>query len=133
MRRCRPGPPTDKIQAIIKEKEKSLNDLGQQIDFTNRLKDYYFHPNYDRILRTTYGNNPFPESMAIANWLNANTKPEDGLVIMGSEPQIYFYTKKHCPSRHAYFAAIVDNVKEHEEWQHEFVNDVEKAKPKYFI
>lgn len=99
----------------------------------SKMKDYYFHPNYERILRTVYGNNPFPEAMGIANWLNANTKPEDGLVVMGSEPELYFYTKKKCPSRHAYFAAIVDNVPEHKQWQREFVSDVEKAKPKYFI
>lgn len=96
-------------------------------------KSYYFKPNYDRILRAVYGNNPFPESMAIANFINNNSKPEDQIIVMGSEPQIYFYTKKKCPSRHAYFAAIVDNIPEHKQWQREFVTDVEKAKPRYFI
>ncbi len=99
----------------------------------NKLSAYYFHPNYERILRSVYGNNPFPESMEVANWINANSKPEDEIVLMGSEPQVYFYTKKHCPSRHAYFAAIVDNIPQHKEWQREFVKDVEKAKPKYFV
>lgn len=97
------------------------------------LKAYYFKPNYERILRNVYGNNPFPESMEIGNWINANSKPEDNIVLLGSEPQIYFYTKKHSPSRHAYFAAIVDNVPQHKEWQREFVKDVEKAKPRYLI
>jgi hypothetical protein len=96
-------------------------------------KSYYFNPNYERILRTVYGNNPFPESMEIANWITANSKPEDQIVLLGSEPQIYFYTKKKCPSRHAYFAAIVDNVPQHKEWQREFVADVEKASPRYLI
>lgn len=99
----------------------------------NKLSAYYFHPNYERILRNVYGNNPFPESMEIANWINANSKPEDQIVLFGSEPQVYFYTKKKCPSRHAYFAAIVDNVPQHKEWQREFVADIEKAKPKYFV
>lgn len=99
----------------------------------NKNKDYYFSPDYDRIMRTVYGNNPFPESMAIANYINANSKPEDGIVLLGSEPQIYFYTKKKCPSRHAYFAALVNDVPEHRGWQREFVNDVEKAKPKYLV
>lgn len=96
-------------------------------------KSYYFKPNYDRILRAVYGNNPFPESMVIANYINNNSKPEDQIVVMGSEPQIYFYTHKKCPSRHAYFAAIVDNIPEHKQWQREFVADIEKAKPRYFI
>ncbi|MES2568261.1 MAG: glycosyltransferase family 39 protein [Bacteroidota bacterium] len=98
-----------------------------------KLKNYYFKPNYERILRTVYGNNPFPESMEVANWINLNAKPEDNIVLLGSEPQIYFYTKKKSPSRHAYFAAIVDNVPQHKEWQREFVKDVEKAKPKYLV
>ena len=97
------------------------------------LKAYYFKPNYERILRNVYGTNPFPESMEIGNWINANSKPEDNIVLLGSEPQIYFYTKKHSPSRHAYFAAIVDNVPQHKEWQREFVKDVKKAKPRYLI
>lgn len=97
------------------------------------LKAYYFKPNYERILRNVYGNNPFPEAMEIGSWINANSKPEDNIVLLGSEPQIYFYTKKHSPSRHAYFAAIVDNVPQHKEWQREFVKDVEKASPRYLI
>ena len=99
----------------------------------NSKKDYYFNPNYDRILRTVYGNNPFPETREIANWLNANTKPEDQIVAMGSEPELYFYTGKNCPSRHAYFAALVDSTAEHQQFQKEFISDVERTKPKYFI
>lgn len=100
---------------------------------TDKLKNYYFHPNYEQIVRAVYGTNPFPEAMEIGNYINRVAKPEDQIVVMGSEPQIYFYTKKKCPSRHAYFAAIVDNVPQHKVWQREFVADVEKAKPKYFI
>ncbi len=97
------------------------------------LKQYYFHPNYELILRQVYGNNPFPESMEIANYINANSKPEDNIVLIGSEPQIYFYTKKRSPSRHAYFTALVTNVPQHKEWQREFVKDTEKAKPRYVV
>lgn len=99
----------------------------------NKHKDYYFHPNYDRILRNVYGNNPFPESMKIAEYINANSTPEDKIAVMGSEPQIYFYTKKQASSRHCFFSAIVENVPEHHEWQREFVRGIEKDKPRYFI
>ncbi len=97
------------------------------------LKSYYFHPNYELILRQVYGNNPFPEAMKIGDFINANSKPEDNIVLIGSEPQIYFYTKKKSPSRHAYFTALVTNVPMHKDWQREFVRDTEKAKPKYLI
>jgi hypothetical protein len=100
---------------------------------SNKLKNYYFHPNYEQILRTVYGGNPFPEAVEIGKYINSVAKPEDQIVVMGSEPQIYFYTKKKCPSRHAYFAALVESVPEHKIWQREFIADVEKARPKYFI
>ena len=100
---------------------------------TLSLKDYYFNPNYDLIMRLVYGNNPFPETVAIANYLETVAKPEDQVIFMGSEPQIYFYMKKKCPTRHAYFAAVVESVPEHKQWQREYVRDVEKAKPKYFV
>lgn len=97
------------------------------------FKQYYFKPNYERILRNVYGNNPFPESMEIGNWINANSKPEDNIVLIGSEPQIYFYTKKKSPSRHAYFTAIVNNIPEHKAMQEEFIRDTEKANPRYLV
>jgi hypothetical protein len=99
----------------------------------NALKSYYFHPNYELILRQVYGTNPFPEAMEIGNFINANSKPEDNIVLIGSEPQIYFYTKKKSPSRHAYFTALVSSVPMHKEWQREFVKDTEKAKPRYVV
>ena len=99
----------------------------------NKKKDYYFNPNYDRILRTVYGNNPFPETKRIADYINANSTRDDQIVSIGSEPQIYFYTGKNCPSRHAYFSAIVDQVEEHHQWQREFVEDVSKANPRYIV
>jgi hypothetical protein len=107
--------------------------LALTMKHINAQKSYYFHPNYERILRTVYGSNPFPESMEIANFINANSKPEDNIAIIGSEPQIYLYTHKKSPSRHAYFAAIVSDVAEHKEWQREFVADIEKAAPRYIV
>jgi len=97
------------------------------------VKDYYFEPEYESILRSVYGNNPFPEAWEISEYINAHSKPEDGLVVVGSEPEIYFYTKKNAPSRHAYFSFLVWDVPEHAKWQREFTSDIEKAKPKYFI
>ncbi len=99
----------------------------------NRLKSYYFHPNYEKVMRNVYGSNPFPEAMEIGNYINNHSKPDDQIVLLGSEPQIYFYTKKKCPSRHAYFAAVVDNTPESPVWQKEFIRDVEKARPEFVV
>ncbi len=97
------------------------------------LKSYYYHPNYERVLRAVYGNNPFPEAWEVGQYINSHSKPEDNIVLIGSEPQIYFYTHKKSPSRHAYFTSIVNNVKDHKLWQKEFAKDTEKANPKFVV
>jgi len=96
-------------------------------------KSYYFHPNYERILRSVYGSNPFPETVEIANYININSKPEDQTALIGSEPEFFIYTNKNYLSRHAYFAAIVADFKQHPQWQREFAADIEKAKPRYIV
>ncbi|MBS1646179.1 MAG: glycosyltransferase family 39 protein [Bacteroidetes bacterium] len=96
-------------------------------------RSYYFKPNYYKILRTVYGNNPFPECMEIGKYINSHAKPEEGVALMGSEPQLYFYTHTEAASKHAYFSAVVDNLPEHRQWQREYVAGIEKQKPRYFI
>lgn len=123
----------------LKEKGKAIKYVYLTIfllltySHVNTLKAYYFKPNYERILRAVYGNNPFPEAMQVGNFINKNALPEDNIVLIGAEPQVYFYTKKKSPSRHAYFAPIVKNVPQHKVWQREFTTAVEKAAPRYFI
>lgn len=97
------------------------------------LKSYYFHPNYERILRSVYGSNPFPETLEIANYINAHSTPEDQTALIGSEPEFYIYTNKNYLSRHSYFASVVTDVKQHGQWQRELASDIEKAKPRYLV
>ena len=47
--------------------------------------------------RLTYGTNPFPESLKIAQYLKEHTSSEDSIAVLGSEPQIYFYAHRTRP------------------------------------
>lgn len=99
----------------------------------SKFKQYYFNPNYELILRNTYGNNPFPETMELANYMNSFLKPEDKIAVLGSEPQFFIYTNRNALSKHIFFYSLVTDMPQHKEWQREFVKDIESAKPKYFI
>lgn len=99
----------------------------------NKNRSYYFNPNYELIMRQVYGNNPFPESMEIANYLNKLLKPGDQIAVVGSEPEIYIYTNTQAPTQHVFFSTIVAGIPEHKKLQREFSSEIEKAKPKYFL
>jgi hypothetical protein len=100
---------------------------------TSNHYEYYFKPDYTKVLRQTYGLNPFPEAKIIGDYIRKNTEVGDQILVLGSEPQIYFYTDRRCPSRHAYGAHLVSGHEKHKEWQEELINDVENNKPKYLI
>ncbi len=100
----------------------------------NAMKTYYFSPDYTKVLRQIYKLNPFPESKVIADKLNTLMKPNDKLVVLGSEPQLYVYTNKIAPTRFFSSGVLLEfPVKKSEDWQNEFISDVEKAAPEYLV
>lgn len=98
------------------------------------LKKYYFNVNSTQLLRQVYGLNPFPESKVIADRLNTMLRPEDKIAVFGTEIQMYFYTNKISPSRFAGSGALLEfPVAKADDWQKEFISDVEKANPRFLV
>lgn len=95
---------------------------------------YYFSPNHDKILRQTYGTNPFPEAQKIGEYIAKQAKEGDKIALVGSEPQTYVYTGCNSPTRHAYFSYLMfDTLKTPKaiEWQKEYIADLEREKPRF--
>jgi len=96
-------------------------------------RDYLFNPDYHEILREVYGMNPFPEAWEIAKYIKARTVPDDKIAVFGSEPEIYFYTQRRCPSSHNYMEFLVQPGEISSKMQHEFIADLETDVPKYLV
>ncbi|MCZ6783312.1 MAG: glycosyltransferase family 39 protein [Proteobacteria bacterium] len=92
---------------------------------------YYFQPDFEAVLRQVYGFNPFLEAKVIGDHLREHTSAGDTIVVIGSEPEVYFYAGRRCPSRHAYFEYLVFGHPDHRLWQREFIEDVERARPRF--
>lgn len=99
----------------------------------NKFKSYYFKPNYEKVLRQVYSINPFSEAMEVAKFVNSIAKPEDQLMVIGSEPEVYIYTHKTSPTNHLFFSTIVSNVPQQRQWQEEYAASIEKQSPKYIV
>ena len=96
---------------------------------------YYFNPNYENILRDTYGMNPFPEAKVIGDKLKPMAKKGDKILLIGSEPQLYIYTGMDAPNRHMYFTHLVSDATKTRanEWQKEFIEDLSREKPRFVV
>ena len=63
---------------------------------------YLFRIGETELVRSLYQGNPFLESPEVARYLAAHTTPDDRIVVLGSEPQIYFYSDRKSATGYIY-------------------------------
>ena len=85
------------------------------------------------VSRTIYGNNPFPESLVIADYVKEHSSPADKIAILGSEPQILFYADRISASKHILTYYLMGNHPHALIMQKEAMAEIELAKPPILI
>ncbi len=85
------------------------------------------------VSRATYGANPFPESIQIANYIKNNTTPNDTIAVLGSEPEILFYADKLSATGHIYMYGLMEGHQYAERMQMQMIYEIEAARPAYIV
>ncbi len=98
-----------------------------------KQSDYYFSKDYFTTLRQVYGDNPFVESKPVADKIKSLGKEDDQLMVLGAEPQLYFYTQMHCPTRHSFLSFTSPMNDKAKEWRKEVIKNVEDTKPAFIV
>ena len=96
-------------------------------------KDYFFTLPTFKLTRLVYGLNPFSESLTIAKHIQDNSEKKDTIAILGSEPQIYFFSKRKSASRHLYMYPLMEKHVYALQMQAEMVKEIEEARPKFIV
>jgi 4-amino-4-deoxy-L-arabinose transferase-like glycosyltransferase len=96
-------------------------------------KAYLFELTPAAISRAAFGLNPFPESVKIADYIKNNSRPGDEVAIIGSEPQIFFYTRCRSATSHIYIYPLVGSHKYASSMQQEMIHQIEAAQPHFLI
>jgi hypothetical protein len=96
-------------------------------------RQFYFEISTTEACRIAYGSNPFPESIRIAEYLRDHSSPSDTIAILGSEPQIYFYSRRHSATGYIYTYALMEAQSYARQMQEEMISEIELARPRYLI
>jgi hypothetical protein len=83
--------------------------------------------------RMLYPDNPFAESVKIADYLREHTSRDDTIAVLGSEPEIYFYAQRHSATAHIYMYGLMEPQKYARQMQEEMIHEIERARPKYLV
>jgi len=122
----------DKKSKIIKYTVYALFIIPIALGFFAE-RNYFFKYDKNVISRMAYGLSPFPESINIARYIRTNSKDNDKIAILGSEPQICFYAKRHSATGYIYAYPLMEVHKNSLKMQKEMIQEIELAKPKYLI
>ncbi len=87
----------------------------------------------EAVSRSVYGNNLFPETRKIAEYIQRHTTPQDTIAVIGSEPQIYFYAQRRSATGHIYTYAMMEAHPFAREMQREMIQQIEAAQPRFIV
>ena len=96
-------------------------------------RKFFFQTRPETVSRIIYGNNPFPESLVIADYIKEHSSPSDKIAILGSEPQILFYADRISASKHIFMYYLMGNHLHALSMQKEAMADIELTKPPILI
>jgi len=83
--------------------------------------------------RFCYGENPFPESVEVARYIEANCPPAARIAVIGSEPQIYFYSHRRAATGFLYTYPLVEKQKFAHAMQQQMIQEIEAAAPEFLV
>jgi hypothetical protein len=99
----------------------------------NSESDFLLRMNTETACRTTYGVNPFVESLEVAKYLKERTSPDDKIAVIGSEPQIYFYAHRRSATGYIYTYPLMEKQSDALRMQEEMASQIEAAAPRYLV
>jgi len=80
-----------------------------------------------------YGANPFPQAVEIARYIKSHSSPSDRVAVIGSEPEIYFYSERKSATGYIYMYELTEKQIFAQKMQAEMFEQVEATKPKYVV
>jgi 4-amino-4-deoxy-L-arabinose transferase-like glycosyltransferase len=94
----------------------------------------FFSANPVDVSRMIYGKeNPFPEMLAVGEYIKNHSLKSDIIAVLGSEPQIYFYANRKSATGYIYMYGLMEPHIYAYQMQKEMIREIESVKPRYIV
>ncbi len=109
--------------------------IGLAVVFTSLYQErlFLFLNNPNTTCNLIYGSNPFVASIETARFIRDNINEGDKIMVLGSEPQIYFYSHRKAATHHIYMYPMMEEHAYAAEMQDEMIQEVESAEPEILV
>jgi 4-amino-4-deoxy-L-arabinose transferase-like glycosyltransferase len=96
-------------------------------------RDFLFNMDAETACRSIYAPNPFPEALKIADYIQNHTAPDARIAVLGSEPEIYFYSRRHSATGFIYTYELMEEQKFASTMQQQMIREIETVKPEFLV
>ena len=93
----------------------------------------FFELSPARLSQVIYGDNPLVESQLVARHIRENSPADARVAVIGSEPQIYFYARRHSVTGYIYTYALMENQPFAAAMQQQMIREIEAGKPDFLV
>ena len=96
-------------------------------------RGFFLEDNLTSTSRKIYGGNPFPEAIPVADYIRQHTAENASIVVLGSEPEIYFYAHRHSATGYIYTYCLMEEQKYALQMQQQMISEIEAARPESLV
>jgi len=86
-----------------------------------------------QVCGVVYGLDAFPESVKIGAYLKDHCPPDARIAVVGSEPQIYFYSQRRSATGYIYMYPLLESQPYAASMRQEFIREIEASNPSYVV
>ena len=94
---------------------------------------YLFSMNSYEFSRTSYGTNPFPEAVVVADYIRQHSDGNARGAVMGSEAEIYFYSRRQAATGYLFTYGLMEEHGYAAAGQVEMANEIEASRPQFIV
>jgi hypothetical protein len=87
----------------------------------------------DTSMRSIFGSNLFAETAHVADYLKAHAAKEDRIAVLGSEPEIYFLSRRRSATGHIYTYPLMEEHPYALKMQEQMIAEIERTRPAYMV
>jgi hypothetical protein len=96
-------------------------------------RDYFFKLDPIQALESTWVESTFSEAPMIGRYFREHSSPAARIAVLGSEPEIYFYARRHSATGYIYTYGLMEPQRYARRMQEEMIAEIEHAQPEYVI
>jgi Dolichyl-phosphate-mannose-protein mannosyltransferase len=96
-------------------------------------RKYLFKMSPLQVNREMHAAHGFPEAIAVADYVRNHSSSQDRIAVIGSEPEIYFYSHRRSASGYIYTYPLMEQQKFAFRMQSEMMHEIENAQPRFVV